>query len=104
MQTVRLPLIEKESAFWDFLEILFEELRCESFFLKVSIIFIIYNDKYLYVYLNISVQTQIKVGQGAQRLSRQAAGRAEAKETPQRFIREFHLLRAKDPQPQSFAK
>jgi len=34
MQTVRLPLIEKEPALWDFIEILFEELRCESFFHK----------------------------------------------------------------------
>lgn len=34
MQSVRLPLIEKEPALWDFIEILFEELRCESFFHK----------------------------------------------------------------------
>ena len=34
MQTVRLPSIEQEVAFWDFMEILFEELRCEMFYTK----------------------------------------------------------------------
>ncbi len=34
MQTVRLPVIEQEVAFWDFMEILFEELRCEMFYTK----------------------------------------------------------------------
>jgi hypothetical protein len=34
MQTVRLPLIEHEDAFWDFMEILFEELRCGMFYTR----------------------------------------------------------------------
>jgi hypothetical protein len=34
MQTVRLPLIEHEDAFWDFIEILFEELRCGMFYTR----------------------------------------------------------------------
>ncbi|XP_040576207.1 polycomb protein SCMH1 [Lepeophtheirus salmonis] len=34
MQTVRLPVIESEEAVWDFIEILFEELRCEIFYVK----------------------------------------------------------------------
>ena len=32
MQTVRLPTINTPEEAWDFLEILFEELRCECFF------------------------------------------------------------------------
>lgn len=32
MQTVRLPVIETPEAVWDFMEILFEELRCECFY------------------------------------------------------------------------
>ena len=34
MQTVRLPRLETATAVWDFLEILFEELRCENFYEK----------------------------------------------------------------------
>ncbi len=34
MQTVRLPKMETAHAVWDFLEILFEELRCENFYEK----------------------------------------------------------------------
>ena len=34
MQTIRLPVIEQEVAFWDFMEILFEELRCEMFYTR----------------------------------------------------------------------
>jgi len=37
MQTVRLPLVETEVALWDFMEILFEELRCEMFYSKTKI-------------------------------------------------------------------
>ena len=33
----RLPVIETETALWDFMEILFEELRCSSFYSKVNI-------------------------------------------------------------------
>ena len=34
MQTIRLPAIESEESLWDFIEILFEELRCECFYEK----------------------------------------------------------------------
>jgi hypothetical protein len=34
MQTVRLPRLESATAVWDFLESLFEELRCENFYEK----------------------------------------------------------------------
>ena len=38
MQTVRLPVIETEGSLWDFMEILFEELRCSSFYSKEKIV------------------------------------------------------------------
>ena len=34
MQTIRLPVIETEESLWEFVEILFEELRCECFYEK----------------------------------------------------------------------
>ena len=34
MQTIRLPAIETEESAWEFIEILFEELRCECFYEK----------------------------------------------------------------------
>ena len=34
MQTIRLPAIETEESLWEFIEILFEELRCECFYEK----------------------------------------------------------------------
>ena len=45
----RLPAIETESAFWDFLEILFEELRCEMFYAKVKVDFMTLN-QYQYLF------------------------------------------------------
>merc|ERR1712080_302632 len=33
-QTIRLPAIETEDSLWEFIEILFEELRCECFYEK----------------------------------------------------------------------
>ena len=38
-------MIETESAFWDFMEILFEELRCEMFYSKVGRFYKIYPKK-----------------------------------------------------------
>ena len=37
MQTIRLPAIETQESLWEFIEILFEELRCECFYEKGSI-------------------------------------------------------------------
>ena len=36
MQTVRLPVVDNETSLWDFMEILFEELRCEMFYSKTK--------------------------------------------------------------------
>ena len=36
MQTIRLPAIETEDSLWEFIEILFEELRCECFYEKCN--------------------------------------------------------------------
>ena len=36
MQTIRLPAIETEESLWEFIEILFEELRCECFYEKCN--------------------------------------------------------------------
>ena len=52
----RLPLIETESAFWDFMEILFEELRCEMFYTKVGSFYKIYLTVVGY-YINIMKTT-----------------------------------------------
>ena len=45
----RLPAIETESAFWDFLEILFEELRCEMFYAKVKVDFMTLNQYLIFI-------------------------------------------------------
>ena len=37
MQTVRLPVVDNETSLWDFMEILFEELRCEMFYSKTKV-------------------------------------------------------------------